>query len=136
MKAKLLLTLVILAVLSTSCTVTKYTHSQYMDTEILNQTQFGIVSKLGPPTTKKIMGPVEEWVYVYGQDGKKTRLSSASSFQTSDNTSNYSASSYSKIYDKYMMITFRKGRVIKWETQGVDYTVKGSGGSGAGSFIL
>ena len=134
MKAKSFLSLIVFAVLSTSCSVTQYTHSQYMDMEVLNQTQFGIVSKLGPPTTKKILGTTEEWIYVYGQEGQTTRKSAASPYQSSDNAT---ASSYSRIYTSYMMITFRKGRVVRWETQGVNYAVKGGGGSsGIGSIIL
>jgi hypothetical protein len=124
MKTKLLLIFFVIMALITSCSITKNTHSQIMNTEVKNQTKYGILSKYGTPAQTRVMGTTEEWVYDLSQNTKNTGPLSNKVFSSSNQAGGVTNSSLSGIYSSYLKITFRNGRVIKWETKGVDYGVK------------
>lgn len=124
MKTKFLVLFILIMVLNISCSTTKYTHSQYMDMDVLNQTKFGIMNKFGRPTQQRIVGSTEEWTYDLSQKAENTKRSSNDVISSYDQAGNSVGSSVAGGYDKYIKITFRNGRVTKWETKGVDYTVK------------
>jgi len=138
MKKSLLFLCAVIAVLNTSCSVANNSHSQVMDSEVINQTKFGILNKYGNPTQKRILGSYEEWTYDMSKSSvNKKRLSPnviSSSDQAAGNSYNR-GSSLSGTYNNYMKITFHNGRVTKWETKGVDYGEK-SKNSGALAILI
>lgn len=136
MKTKSLLLITVFAVTFMSCSVTKYTHSQIMDSEVLNQTQYGILSRYGNPTQRRIMAasedteekPDEIWVYNFTQANARVKRKANMDVINSEASSGGSLASS---FDSYMAVKFHNGRVVKWETKGVDFSAKAGGGGGS-----
>jgi len=120
MKTKSLLLFCVIAVTFISCSATKYSHTEVMDAQVLNQTKYGILSQFGNPSQTRGLDSNEVWIYNYGQAVKmrEKRLSSQEAMSSSG------GGSLSSSYERYLAVTFRNGRVIKWETKGVDFSVK------------
>lgn len=134
MKNKLFLFFVVLMFLTSSCSVTRQSHTQVMEQAVLNQTKYGILSKFGRPTLERKVGVYEEWIYDIGKRAITLGESSSTMRNVNEKSPSYFASSnpnaagsgsLSNTYKSYIKITFLNGRVTKWETQGVDYGVKG-----------
>jgi hypothetical protein len=138
MKTKALLVfIIVIAVSFISCSVTKYTHSEVMDMEVLNQTQYGIISKYGNPTQRRIMAvsddseeiPDEIWIYNLTKS-KNTWADRKNAGKPPVSSESYGGGSMASSFDRYLAIKFHNGRVVKWETKGVDFSSKGAGGGG------
>lgn len=124
-----LYTLTLLLILS-SCTMTKYTHSQVMNNAVNGKTKEQILQEFGIPTEKRVEGNYEEWIYVLGQ--RSISLSPPSSSRSTVKVypsratidTRYSASmGMTRTVEDYIKITFQGDKAIRWNTQGVDYTV-------------
>ena len=135
MKTKLPLFLIIITALLTSCATTQNTHTDVMNMEVKNQTKYGVMSKYGAPTQRRIVGSTEEWIYDLSQKTKKSGRLSANVVSSGNQGGGASGSSLAGRYSSYLKITFRNGRVIRWETKGVDYSAKAGGGSSAGPIL-
>jgi hypothetical protein len=123
---------IILTIITSSCYVTKYTHSEVMNMSVTNQTKDGILKKFGIPSQKKSEGSYEEWIYDLGQrtivlglpSTSNTKINVNPSYNSADlRTNRYGGGAISSTYNNYIKITFQNSTAIKWETQGVDYTV-------------
>lgn len=103
------------------------THTQVMDKQVLNQSKYGIMNKYGNPTQKRVLGATEIWIYDLSQ---KTTFRGLMSTDVKSSSSRGGSSSIGGAYSSYMKITFHNGRVTRWETKGVDNSLRSGGGSG------
>lgn len=115
--------------LLSSCSKTIYTHSTVMDQYTNKQL---VVEKFGLPTEKRSGEGIEEWLYDYGtistQRGYGNVNTNASVY---GNTANVNSTggyvTQFNQYPRYIKFTFNsRGLVTKWNTQGVDLSVKKS----------
>lgn len=93
-----------------------------------------ILSKFGLPTQKREGEGLTEWIYDFGTVSSSTNLGNANTNVSVNANNGYaygnamtnvlSVSQFSQ-FQRYVKFTFdSKGNVIKWDTQGVDFSVK------------
>lgn len=114
-----------------SCYSTKFTHSQVMDSAVNGKNKNEIVRQFGIPKEKRVEGNFEEWVYDMGQrtvalDVPSTTRTSVkvSPSRANINSNYYGGGSISKTFNDYIKITFQGDQAIRWDTQGIDYSVE------------
>ncbi len=115
----------------TGCTKTIYTHQQQMQ-QFNNKNS--ILSKFGLPTQKREGEGLTEWIYDFGTVSRSTNFGNANT-NVSVNANNgnaygnamtnvMSVSQFSQ-FQQYVKFTFdSNGNIIKWDTQGVDFSEK------------
>lgn len=123
----------------TSCTVTTITHSEAMD-QTLGMTKEDVITGVGLPDVKQVEGKYEQWTYSRGQVMKtsvrpvrstSTSTAAPGSINAYGNTGSvnvatsgisFGGGSTTQVYDKYVKLLFKDGVVVRWDTQGVDYS--------------
>jgi hypothetical protein len=133
-----------------SCTSVVYTHKQVMD-EIKTKDQ--VITKFGLPNSKMTEGEYEQWYYDYGMESRSrtsttytkpeinntvnvninTNSNSGINWNPTNQTSvpkfnlgNSYGSTVTTTKNKYVKIIFRGDAVVSWETQAVDFSIKGT----------
>jgi len=133
-----------------ACTKVIYTHKQVMD-EIKSKDQ--VIKKFGLPNSKMTEGEYEQWYYDYGMESR-SRTSSTYTKPEINNTVNVNinsspnsginynlmnqstvpkfnlgnsyGSTTTTTRNKFVKIIFRGETVVSWETQAVDFSIKGT----------
>lgn len=130
-----------------SCTSVVYTHKQVMD-DLKSKDQ--VIAKLGLPTNKMIEGEYEQWYYDYGTVSRSKTYTtytkpevnntinvnvnpnSGLNFNPSTQSSvpkfnlgNSQGSTVTNTSNKFVKVIFRGENVFNWESQSVDFSVRG-----------
>lgn len=133
-----------------SCTKVVYTHKQVMD-DIKTKDQ--VINKFGLPNSKMTEGEYEQWYYDYGMESR-SRTSTTFTKPEINNTVNVNintnsnsginwnqanqatipkfnlgnsyGSTVTTTKNKYVKIIFRGDAVVSWETQAVDFSIRGT----------
>jgi hypothetical protein len=130
-----------------SCTSVVYTHKQVMD-DLKSKEQ--VIAKLGLPTNKMVEGEYEQWYYDYGTVSRSKTYTiytkpevnntininvnpnSGLNFNPSTQTSvpkfnlgNAQGSTVTNTSNKFVKVIFRGENVFNWESQSVDFSVRG-----------
>jgi hypothetical protein len=107
--------------------------------EVMLQSKDDILEALGIPDEKKSEGSYEQWIW-YGD--QRTVSINRPSYSTTNatvipgynqvnanvNTRTYGGGSISRTYNTYVKITFKNNIATKWDTQGVDFSIKEASG--------
>lgn len=87
------------------------------------KTKRAIVDNFGLPTEKRTGEGIEEWIYNYGTAGVATEQRDPNA-TVNGSLNKVSVTQYSQ-YDRYLKFTFdSNGNFTRWESQGVDLSVK------------
>lgn len=128
------LTIILALFFLSSCTKTIYNHGQIMDDVVKNADKNSIIEKMGLPTQKREAEGVEEWIYDlgsqtrivnYGNSRTNASVNAGNGYAYGNaNTNSIGVSTFSQ-FQRYVKFTFdRNGKIIRWDTQGVDYSQK------------
>jgi hypothetical protein len=131
MKIFILLALLCAIIFSFGCTKIVYTHQQVMATF---RTRADIVDRFGLPTEKREGEGIIEWIYNFGTISVASNFGNSHTGATiyanngsaygSSNTMSANVTSFTQ-FNKYIKFTLdNSGNVTKWQSQGVDLTVR------------
>lgn len=141
MRIRLLLLVVMTMFLATSCYVTRATHQEVMDSAFLGADKDFVITNFGLPDQKITEGDYEQWIYMGDQitvtrnlPTRTTTTATATPYyryngsvnqvNANVNTYGYGGGSVSQTRNSYVRLLFKDGKVISWDSSGVDLSVK------------